>query len=111
MNRRRALAVLALGAVAPGVLAACRSETGSTSSGQAAEEAPAAAQVSFSPKDAADDVAPTTRVGAKVDNGWFQKIRLTNPDGKAVAGALNRDRTEFTVSEPLGYGVTYRWAG
>jgi lipoprotein-anchoring transpeptidase ErfK/SrfK len=111
MNRRRALAVLALGTVAPGILAACRSETGKESSGQAADEPAAAAQVNFSPKDSADDVAPTTRVGVTVDNGWFQKISLTNPDGKAVAGALNRDRTEFTVTEPLGYGVTYRWTG
>jgi len=111
MNRRRALALLALGTVAPGVLAACRSETGTKASGQAAEEAPAAAQVSFSPKNSADDVAPTTRVNVKVDNGWFQKIALTNADGKAIAGVLNRDRTEFTVTEPLGYGVTYRWAG
>ncbi|MDZ4268590.1 MAG: Ig-like domain-containing protein, partial [Mycobacterium sp.] len=36
---------------------------------------------------------------------------LTNPDGKVVAGTLNRDRTAFTVSEPLGYGVPYTWGG
>src|SRR5262249_61622292 len=46
-----------------------------------------------------------------VKDGWFQRVALTNPDGKAVAGALNRDRTSFTTTEPLGYGVSYTWRG
>ncbi len=111
INRRRALAALAVGVVAPGVLAACRSENGTATSGQSADDAPAAPVLSYEPKNAAEDVAPTARVAARVENGWFQKISLTNTDGKVVAGALNRDRTEFTASEPLGYGVSYRWAG
>jgi lipoprotein-anchoring transpeptidase ErfK/SrfK len=28
-----------------------------------------------------------------------------------VAGALNRDRTSFATTEPLGYGASYSWAG
>ena len=28
-----------------------------------------------------------------------------------MAGALNRDRTAFDVTEPLGYGVEYTWGG
>ncbi|KGI66681.1 L,D-transpeptidase [Mycolicibacterium rufum] len=111
MNRRRALAALAVGVVAPGALAACMSTDKNSSSGQAADEAPATPQLRYEPKDAADDVTPTSRVAVSVDNGWFQKISLTNADGKAVAGALNRDRTEFTATEPLGYGMQYRWAG
>lgn len=110
MNRRRALAALAVGVVAPGALAACMSTDKNSSSGQSAE-APAAPQLRYEPEDAASDVAPTSRVAATVENGWFQKISLTNTEGKPVAGALNRDRTEFTASEPLGYGVEYRWAG
>ena len=46
-----------------------------------------------------------------MNNGWFQRVTLTNPDGKVVAGALNRDRTCFNTTEPLGYGVEYTWAG
>ncbi len=111
MNRRRALAALAVGVVAPGALAACMSTDKNSSSGQSAEDAPAAPQLRYEPKDAADDVTPTSRVAVSVVNGWFQKINLTNADGKPVAGALNRDRTEFTATEPLGYGVEYRWAG
>ena len=111
INRRRAIAALAVGIAAPGILAACRNENGTAASGQSADDTPAAPVLSYQPKNAADDVAPTARVAARVENGWFQKISLTNTDGKVVAGALNRDRTEFTASEPLGYGVEYRWAG
>jgi lipoprotein-anchoring transpeptidase ErfK/SrfK len=38
-------------------------------------------------------------------------VTLTNSDGKVVAGVLSRDRTSFTVTEALGYGAEYRWAG
>ncbi|MEH3139020.1 MAG: Ig-like domain-containing protein [Mycobacterium kyogaense] len=111
INRRRALAALAVGVAAPGILAACRNDNGTAASGQATEDAPPAPVLSYEPKNAAEDVAPTARVAVTVENGWFQKISLANADGKVVAGALNRDRTEFTASEPLGYGVEYRWAG
>ena len=56
-------------------------------------------------------MAPTAPVGVEVKDGWFQRVTLTNADGKVVAGALNRDRTAFTVTEPLGYGVDYTWGG
>jgi lipoprotein-anchoring transpeptidase ErfK/SrfK len=67
--------------------------------------------VTLRPSDAATDVAPTTQVGAEVRDGFFQKVTLTNADGKVVAGAFNRDRTAFTVTEPLGYGAEYTWSG
>ena len=38
-------------------------------------------------------------------------MSLANPDGKPVAGSLNRERTAFTVTEPLGYGAAYTWTG
>ncbi|SEH49626.1 Lipoprotein-anchoring transpeptidase ErfK/SrfK [Mycolicibacterium rutilum] len=110
MNRRRALTALAVGVVAPGALAACM--TKSDSPAAAPEEAQdAAAELKFTPADAATDISPTAPVRVAVSDGWFQKIALTNPDGKVVAGALNRERTEFTVTEPLGYGVEYSWTG
>lgn len=109
VTRRRALTALAVGVVAPGALAACMRNT-STSTGEAAE-APAEPSLAFEPSDSSVDVMPTARVGVDVSDGWFQKINLTNPDGKVVAGTLNRDRTAFTVTEPLGYGVSYTWGG
>jgi len=100
------LGALALGAVAPGALAACFAK----SAEQAAAPPPAAA-LTFTPDPAATGVLPTAAVRVEVADGWFQHVTLTNPDGKAVAGILNRDRTAFTTAEPLGYGAQYTWGG
>jgi len=109
LNRRRALAALAVGIVAPGVLAAC-SRSGESASPEERDE-PAQPQLKYQPAHAAVDVSPTAPVGVDVTDGWFQKVSLTNTDGKLVAGELNRDRTSFTVTEPLGYGASYTWGG
>ncbi|MFG1933285.1 Ig-like domain-containing protein [Mycobacterium sp. NPDC048908] len=109
LSRRRVLTAFAVGVVAPGALAACGSKI-SKPSGQA-QSAPAAPSISYQPADAATDVVPVAPVRVDVKDGWFQKVALTNADGKVVAGALNRDRTSFTVTEPLGYGASYSWAG
>ncbi len=110
VSRRRALTALAVGVVAPGVLAACAGRTSKPAEQQQA--APAAADISYKPANAAKDVSPVAPVGVEVKDGWFQRVTLTNADdGKVVAGALNRDRTAFTATEPLGYGVSYTWGG
>lgn len=108
MNRRRALTALAVGLVAPGALAAC---SRSISNPGEPAQAPASASVAFEPATSATDVSPTDPVRAEVSGGWFQRVALKNAEGKVVAGALNQDRNVFTVSEPLGYGVTYSWSG
>jgi lipoprotein-anchoring transpeptidase ErfK/SrfK len=111
-NRRRALAALAVGVVAPGALAACMTTDGKPGDGSTDEDAPKAPTVNFEPSDASEDVAPTARVVVNVEDGWFQKVNLVNDDsGKAVNGTLNRDRTSFAIAEPLGYGVSYSWKG
>jgi lipoprotein-anchoring transpeptidase ErfK/SrfK len=74
-------------------------------------EAPSAPSLTYTPENAASDVLPTAPVRVEVRDGWFQRVTLTNPDGKVVAGAINRDRTAFDVTEPLGYGADYTWAG
>ncbi len=76
-----------------------------------APAAPPAPSISYQPANAAKNVAPVAPVRAEVKDGWFQRVALTNADGKVVAGALNRDRTSFTTTEPLGYGVSYTWGG
>jgi lipoprotein-anchoring transpeptidase ErfK/SrfK len=103
------MTALAVGLTVPGALAAC----GDRSSGPAAqkEAPPPSAHLTFTPAAAATDVAPTSPVSVEVTDGWLQRVTLTNADGKAVAGALNRDRTAYTVTEPLGYGATYTWGG
>jgi lipoprotein-anchoring transpeptidase ErfK/SrfK len=108
VNRRRALTTLAAGIIAPNLLAACFGE----SSKQAEKSKPsAAAKLKFRPTDAAKDVAPTAPISVEVRDGWFQRVALTNSAGKVVAGTLNRDRTVYSISEPLGYDATYTWSG
>ncbi|CAN5645170.1 Ig-like domain-containing protein [soil metagenome] len=109
LNRRRALGALALGIAAPGVLAACAEAANKVE--EVVEGPPPAPSLSFSPEVSSVDVAPTTPVRLEVRDGWLQRVALTNPEGKVVAGTLNRDRTEFTTAEPLGYGVQYSWSG
>ncbi|PRC46659.1 L,D-transpeptidase, partial [Mycobacterium sp. ITM-2017-0098] len=110
INRRRALAALAVGVVAPGALAACMSTDGKPSEA-AGEDAPKAPTVTYEPSDGSVDVVPTVRVSVDVQDGWLQKVSLLNDSGNAVKGTLNRDRTSFTIAEPLGYGASYTWAG
>jgi lipoprotein-anchoring transpeptidase ErfK/SrfK len=108
ISRRRALTTLAVGIVAPNVLAAC----GGESSKQADKAKPAQeAALTFRPGDNAKNVLPTAPISVEVRDGWFQHVALTNPDGKVVAGVLNRDRTLYTLTEPLGYDATYIWSG
>ena len=107
INRRLALAALGLGAVAPGVLAAC----GGTVTRHVQKNEPPAPQLKFQPADAAANVVPTASISAQVGEGWFQKLALTTSAGKVVAGAFNDDRTAYTITEPLGYDATYTWSG
>jgi lipoprotein-anchoring transpeptidase ErfK/SrfK len=109
VTRRTALGALALGLAAPGALAAC-SQVKSKLSDEPPPPPPAPT-VKLTPANAATDVAPTSPVRVDVTDGWFQRVTLTNPDGKIVAGTLNPDRTSYSTSEPLGFGVTYTWAG
>ena len=109
ISRRRALTALAVGVVAPGAHAACGSKSGKPSA--SAQDAPAAPSITYQPADAATDVAPVAPVRVEVKDGWFQRVALINAEGKPVAGALNRDRTSFTTTEALGYGVSYTWGG
>jgi lipoprotein-anchoring transpeptidase ErfK/SrfK len=109
IGRRKVLTALAVGVVAPGALAACGSRISKPSAD--APAAPAGPSISYQPANAASDVAPVAPVRVEVKDGWFQHVALINTEGKAVAGALNRDRTSFTTTEPLGYGVSYTWNG
>lgn len=110
INRRQALTAIAVGT--SGFLAACaQGSVIGGSGGTATSDAPKSAEVTFSPANAATDVPPTSPVGVKVTNGKLQQVTLTNPNGKVVAGTINRERTAYTTTEPLGYGVEYTWGG
>ncbi|MEE2854336.1 MAG: Ig-like domain-containing protein [Actinomycetota bacterium] len=106
-SRRAALATLGLGVLAPNVLAAC----GGTTATQAEKKEQPAPQLKYQPANATDNVVPIAPVSVQVNDGWFQRVTLSNSSGKAVAGAFNQDRTVYTTSEPLGYDQTYTWTG
>ncbi|SBS76888.1 putative enzyme [uncultured Mycobacterium sp.] len=108
INRRRALTALFLGVAAPTALAACDKVSGKQT---VASGPPPKPSLNFTPSNDAKDVLPTTAASLQIKDGWLQHVALTNADGKPVAGVLNRDRTAFTVTEPLGYGASYTWAG
>ncbi|HYB37788.1 MAG TPA: Ig-like domain-containing protein [Mycobacterium sp.] len=108
INRRRALSALVVGVFAPNVLAAC---FGGWSKQSEKAKPPPAPSLTFRPADAAAGVLPTAPVSVEVRNGWFQRVSLTNPSGKVAAGAFNRDRTAYTITEPLGYDAAYTWSG
>jgi lipoprotein-anchoring transpeptidase ErfK/SrfK len=109
VTRRRALTTLAVGIFAPNALAAC---FGGSTTKQAEKGKPQAqASVTFRPSDKATKVLPTAAISVEVRDGWFQHVALTNSAGKVVAGTLNRDRTVYTITEPLGYDATYTWTG
>lgn len=97
---------------ASGFLAACAPKSPENAARDAqATEAAKSPVITFSPANATVDAAPTGRIGVEIDNGWLQKVTLTNPEGTVVAGAVNRERTAYTATEPLGYGVEYTWGG
>jgi len=109
VSRRRALTALAVGVLAPSALASCFGGSRTHPGGDAAP--PPAPSLTFKPDNGAANVAPTAPVSVEVRDGWFQRITLTNAQGKPVTGTLNRDRTAFHTTEPLGYGAQYRWGG
>src|SRR4029078_7017750 len=76
-----------------------------------ARAAPSAPSIKYQPANAARDVTPVAPVRVQVKDGWFHRVALTNSDGKGVTGAPNPDRTSCTTTQPLGYGVSYTWAG
>jgi lipoprotein-anchoring transpeptidase ErfK/SrfK len=108
ISRRRAISALAVGVFAPNLLAAC---FGGASKQAEKQKPPPAPSLTFRPATAAHDVLPTAPVSVEVRDGWFQRVALTSSAGKVVTGALNQDRTLYTVTEPLGYDSTYTWSG
>ncbi|QTR06091.1 L,D-transpeptidase family protein [Saccharothrix algeriensis] len=60
--------------------------------------------------DQAVDVPPGQPVVVTAADGKLTQVSLTNAEGKVVAGAVTPDGTQWTNSEPLGYGKTYTLA-
>ncbi len=69
--------------------------------------APLVPQISTVPANGAANVSPIAPVSAQARNGILTKVVMTNPEGRAVAGALSADKTSWRSTEPLGYGRRY----
>jgi lipoprotein-anchoring transpeptidase ErfK/SrfK len=114
---RRILLVLAVAAVGSlGVVTAATAAGGRTTIAvptaqrQAAGPASAAA-VSLTPAAGAAGVQPATKPTARVLNGAFDDVSLTDGDGRPVPGEFDADRTTWTSTAPLAYGTSYTWGG
>lgn len=125
VGRRTALAGASL-AVLMG-LTACTSGSGDTGSAGSSAPAggsstsaagstgasakPAAAAAAVISVDTQSDGArinPSSPVGVKIANGTLTAVKLTNPAGKVVSGAMSSDGTSWRTTEDLGYGKTYK---
>ena len=66
------------------LLAACSNRSSTTTPGEAT--GPPTPSMKFEPANSTADVVPTAPVGVEVSDGWFQRVTLTNPEGRVVAG-------------------------
>lgn len=112
LTRRSALTALAVG-VAGVTAAACSADdkSGSPASGEKVPAEPVA-EVSYSPALDSTDASPVGEISVTVKDGVLNPdVQLTNANGRVVAGTMSEDRTTFSITEPLGYGGQYTWAG
>jgi lipoprotein-anchoring transpeptidase ErfK/SrfK len=102
--------------VTPALAGCANSERSSATQAPAQRKVtPAAVQtpvkITTEPADGAANVSPTGPIKVTAAEGTLDEVRLSNPDGASVAGALAADRHSWTATEPLGYGRTYTWSG
>jgi lipoprotein-anchoring transpeptidase ErfK/SrfK len=114
LTRRAALGLLA--AVATGCTAGPSALSGGK--GPASTTAPPTTPppkpvvtVAYAPTTDATGVSPVAPVTVTTTRGTITALTLTNPDGKAVAGALAPGGASWSTTEVLGYGKTYTWSG
>ncbi|GAA4864991.1 Ig-like domain-containing protein [Kitasatospora terrestris] len=67
-----------------------------------------AAQLTVTPKDGAEDVAPKDGVQVSVASGTLVSVEVTDKNGKAVAGAIAADNLTWKPTESLAVGTTYK---
>jgi lipoprotein-anchoring transpeptidase ErfK/SrfK len=69
------------------------------------------ATLAYSPGPDTSGVDPRASATVSVTDGTLDKVTLTGPDGTAVEGEPNADRTEWSSTQDLAYGTTYTWSG
>jgi lipoprotein-anchoring transpeptidase ErfK/SrfK len=83
------------------------SSSGPSSSTATSSSAAPAAALQFSPAAGSQGVNPTAPVKVSALDGELTSVKLVNPDGMVVSGAMAPDRHSWSATEVLGYGKTY----
>ncbi|CAM2983986.1 Ig-like domain-containing protein [Prescottella defluvii] len=91
------------------LLAGCTIATGGAADGTAAADP--VVEVIQTPAAGATNVNPVEPISIRADGGTLQGVTLTSATGTVVQGTPSPDGRSYTVTEPLGYGGTYTWAG
>lgn len=107
MRMRRVIAAGTILMLAGGTVAACtidRSGSASESSDVAEVESHDPAVISV--EDGAEGVEPDKPVTVSAPDG-IETVTMTNEEGREVEAEFNADKTEWTTTEPLGYGREY----
>ena len=106
---RRIIAAGAAVVLAGGALTACTidrpgtaAESVETTEQEPEQHDPAVISV----EDGAEDVQPGEPVTVSAPDG-LESVTMTNEEGKEVEAELNEEKTEWTTTEPLGYGREY----
>lgn len=58
-----------------------------------------------------DGLQPQQPITITVDDGTIASLKFTNPAGTSIKGELSKDKTTWTLAEPLGYNKTYTVTG
>ena len=64
-------------------------------------------RIDLAPAAGARDVQPTGATWVAASSGTLVDVRMTNEQGRPVAGVMAPDGTAWQPAEPLGYGRTY----
>ena len=80
------------------------SGTASTSTGSTAAQP---ALITTAPAAGAKKFDPAQPVTVSITHGTLSSVKMTNPSGKVVSGAMGAGGTSWHSTEELGYGRTY----
>lgn len=87
------------------------SESSSPVSSTSSAPAAPPAVVTATPALDSTDLSPSAPITISVADGTIQDLKLTNPEGKVVAGSISEDGHTWSIGEVLGFGKTYTVAG
>lgn len=79
-----------------------------SASGSSAATSAVAAPAAVITASSGKKVSPADPVVVSIANGTLSAVKLVNPDGKSVDGAMSGDKKSWRTIENLGYGKAYK---